>query len=89
LKDDFDFQVEAPATAAATTKDAPAVPEAPSIKMPLFRAGSRVNYLGRTYTVSHIMLSKRQILVYLNGVQTFVPAEKIELELTRFALERT
>ncbi|MDO8457740.1 MAG: hypothetical protein Q7T07_12630 [Burkholderiaceae bacterium] len=89
MKDDFDRLFEVQATAADKPEDAPSIPAAPSIRMQLFRSGARVTYQGELYTVSHVQLSKGQLLVHLHELASVVPSEKLSLELTRFTLGRT
>jgi len=48
--------------------------------MPLFRPGTRVNYKGNLCTVSHVVLSRGELLVYLHETKGTVHSDKLLLE---------
>ncbi len=72
------------------TQDAPAgLPVVPTVvHLPLCRPGSRVGYQGRDYTVGHVVISRSQLLVYLQELGSSVDAEKLQISPTRVELKR-
>lgn len=80
----------APATSTAVTPAKPLVKatltESMSVWMPIFRPGAQVHYQSKPYTVSHVLISKGDLFVYLKEIEGVVPAEKVRVELTHFTL---
>ncbi len=73
------------------TQDLPAETSAnthTTVHLPLYRAGSRVGYQGREYTVGHVVISRSQLLVYLQELGSSVDAEKLSIAPTRLELKR-
>ena len=56
--------------------------------MPLFRPGTRVGYQGNLCTVSHVLISRGELLVYLHETKSTVNADKLFLEPSRLATRR-
>lgn len=69
--------------------DAPAAAEPTIVHLPLYRPGTRVSYQGQYCTVSHVVISRGDLLVHLQEVGATVPAEKLQLALTRMVLQRS
>lgn len=67
-------------------QDLPAEPT--TVNLPLYRAGSRVGYQGREYTVGHVVINRSQLLVYLQELGSSVDAEKLQVTPTRLVLQR-
>lgn len=67
---------------------APAAAEPTIVHLPLYRPGSRAGYEGRNYTVGHVVISRSQLLVYLEELGTAVNAEKLQISPTRVELKR-
>ncbi len=59
-----------------------------TVHLPLFRTGSHVGYQGREYTVGHVVISRSQLLVYLQELGSLVDAEKLSIAPTRLELKR-
>jgi hypothetical protein len=76
----------------ASGADSRAEPSPPlatnSIRLPLFRPGTRVSYQGNPCTVSHVMISRSQLLVHLHETGSAVHADELVLEPTRLPLRR-
>lgn len=66
----------------------PATAEPTIVHLPLYRPGTRVSYQGQYCTVSHIVISRGDLLVHLQEVNASVPAEKLQLAPTRMVLQR-
>ncbi|MNY52268.1 hypothetical protein D3C86_1879190 [compost metagenome] len=56
--------------------------------MPLFRPGVAVEENGRTETVSHVILRRREMMVYLVGREEPVRPDRLRLQPTRFTTAR-
>ncbi|WP_235505294.1 hypothetical protein [Acidovorax sp. Leaf160] len=56
--------------------------------MPLFRPGTRVRMAGNWQTVSHVMLRRLELAIYLVGQEKPVDPAKLELEPTTFTTRR-
>lgn len=86
MKNESDFlhaTQDQPATEASATAE-PVV-----VHMPLYRAGSRVSYQGRDYTVGHVVISRSVLQVYLQELGSSVDAEKLQISPTRLVLQRS
>ena len=65
------------------------LPPAPTVvHLPLYRAGSRVVYQNQEYTIGHVVISRSQLLVYLQELGASVNAEKLQVAPTRLILQR-
>ncbi|MBF6630968.1 MAG: hypothetical protein ITG01_07445 [Comamonas sp.] len=69
----------------------PAQREARSCKfqMPVFKPGVRVMEAGREETVSHVVLRRREMMVYLVGKDEPVKPERLRVTPTWFTTERS
>jgi len=67
----------------------PAPQEPPYADLPLFRPGTRVHYQGQNCTVSHIVVSRCDLQVYLQELGSAVNADKVQLTPTRILLQRS
>ena len=67
-----------------------AQPEARSctFQMPVFKPGTRVLRAGREETVSHVVLRRREMMVYLIGHEEPVKPERLSLTPTWFTTTR-
>lgn len=68
-------------------QDLPAEPAV--VHLPLYRAGSLVGYQGREYTVDHVVITRSQLLVHLQELDSSVDAEKLQVAPTRLVLQRS
>lgn len=59
-----------------------------SFQMPVFKPGVRVLEGGRSETVSHIVLRRREMMVYLVGKEEPVKPERLKLAPSWFTTER-
>ncbi|WP_200844047.1 hypothetical protein [Pantoea sp. 18069] len=59
-----------------------------TFEMPLFRPGVEVQEGGRTETVSHVILRRREMMVYLVGREDPVRPERLRLQPSRFTTAR-
>ena len=57
-------------------------------QMPLFKPGTRVMQGGREETVSHVVLRRREMMVYLVGRDDPVRPDRLSLEPQWFTTER-
>lgn len=57
-------------------------------QMPLFTPGVRVVHAGRSETVSHVVLRRREMMVHLVGRDEPVKPERLTLTPTIFTTER-
>ncbi|MCD2512088.1 hypothetical protein LQ562_06070 [Acidovorax sp. D4N7] len=57
-------------------------------EMPLFRPGVEVQQNGRTETVSHVILRRREMMVYLVGQEEPVRPDRLRLQPSRFTTVR-
>lgn len=73
-----------------STEAAQARPEARScmFQMPVFKPGVRVMQAGREETVSHVVLRRREMMVYLVGQDEPVKPERLALQPQWFSTER-
>ncbi len=73
-----------------STEFDPARREARSCKfqMPVFKPGVRVIASGREETVSHVVLRRREMMVYLVGKDEPVKPERLRVTPTWFTTER-
>lgn len=69
------------------TQDLPTGPAI--VHLPLYRAGSRVGYQGREYTVGHVVVTRSQLLVYLQELGSSVDADRLQVAPTRMVLQRS
>ena len=67
----------------------PAPQEPPYANLPLFRPGTQVHYQGQRCTVSHVVISRCDLQVYLQELGTAVDADKVQLAPTRVLLQRS
>nr|WP_291596031.1 hypothetical protein [Comamonas sp.] len=56
--------------------------------MPLFRPGTEVTQNGRREIVSHVILRRRELMVYLRGHDDPVKPDRLSLAPTVFTTER-
>ncbi|WP_295955588.1 hypothetical protein [Rhodoferax sp.] len=86
-------------TAVAPTLPAPSTPEVaasaeivpeedapPSVWIALYKPGADVQYEGEPHTVSHVHISRNGLFVRLKEKDGVVPAEKVNIPLTRMVL---
>lgn len=73
----------------AGKSETPAAAEPTVVHLPLYRAGTRVSYQGRDYTVGHVVINRSELQVYLQELGSSVPAEKLQLAPTRLVLQRS
>ena len=59
------------------------------INIKLFKPGTWVVYRGTDYSVDHILINSRSMMVRLNGLEDLVDAEHLELVPTQLTLKRT
>ena len=59
-----------------------------TFQMPVFKPGVRVMAAGREETVSHIVLRRREMMIYLVGQEEPVKPERLRLTPTWFTTER-
>ena len=58
-------------------------------QMPLFKPGTRVMHGGREETVSHVVLRRREMMVYLVGRDEAIKPERLGLKPLWFTTERS
>jgi len=69
---------------------AAATPVTPvTYRLALYKPGSSVEWQGRDMTVSHVLLRRGRLMVYLQGHPDPVEPETITMPLTRLILQRT
>nr|WP_234642138.1 hypothetical protein [Delftia tsuruhatensis] len=56
--------------------------------MPLFRPGTQVTQNGKAEKVSHVILRRRELMVYLVGHEDPVKPERLSLAPTLFTTQR-
>lgn len=66
----------------------PSQPRSFEFHMPLFRPGTEVTQAGRRETVSHVILRRREMMVYLVGHDEPVRPERLNLAPTLFSTRR-
>lgn len=59
-----------------------------TFQMPVFKPGVQVMQAGRAETVSHVVLRRREMMVYLVGHDEPVKPERLTLTPTWFSTER-
>ncbi|WP_350355225.1 hypothetical protein [Comamonas antarctica] len=79
---------EAAFAEAAKPHPAPVPARSFTFDMPLFRPGVEVQEGGRTETVSHVILRRREMMVYLVGREEPVRPDRLRLPPTRFTTAR-
>lgn len=73
-----------------TPSSAQAVPVRQNMfQMPLFKPGTRVMQGDREETVSHVVLRRREMMVYLVGREEPVKPERLSLKPLWFSTERS
>lgn len=82
------------ATSSATSSASPPasapVPVTPvTYRLALYKPGSSVEWQGRDMTVSHVLLRRGRLMVYLQGHTEPVEPETLTMPLTRLVLQRT
>jgi len=95
----LDEAFELPAAdAASAAQDGPesnapltaAPPVAPlTYSLALYKSGCSVGWQGRDMTVSHVLLRRGRLMVYLQGHPEPVEPESLTMPLTRLVLQRT
>ena len=78
----------AAAAAHPSAAGAPAAARSFTFEMPLFRPGVEVQEGGRTETVSHVVLRRREMVVYLVGREEPVRPDRLRLQPSRFTTAR-
>ncbi len=76
-----------PVTGVAATAEAPVTPV--TYRLALYKPGSSVEWQGRDMTVSHVLLRRGRLMVYLQGHPDPVEPETLTMPLTRLVLQRT
>ncbi len=87
MKDESAFLAPAPAHG-ADTPATPAHPDPTIVHLPLYRPGTLVSYQGQTCSVSHVVVSRSDLKVYLRELGQAVDAAKVYLAPTRLVLQR-
>jgi hypothetical protein len=57
-----------------------------TVWLALYKPGSAVQYEGERHTVNHVHISRNGLYVRLKDKEGIVPAEKVDVPLTRVAL---
>ena len=78
----------AAAGAAASSVRMPVAARSFTFEMPLFRPGVQVEEDGRAETVSHVILRRREMMVYLVGRDEPVRPDRLRLQPSRFTTAR-
>ncbi|BDT68423.1 hypothetical protein os1_26060 [Comamonadaceae bacterium OS-1] len=75
-------------TAVATVppEEVEAAREAPALWLALYKPGADVEYEGERHTVNHVHISRKGLFVRLKEKEGVVPAEKVNVALTRVVL---
>lgn len=55
--------------------------------MPIFKPGDWANYEGRSYRIKHTVISRRELLVNLEGIQEPVPAHRLQVAWTQMSVQ--
>ncbi|WP_280190712.1 hypothetical protein [Delftia sp. PS-11] len=78
------------ATADATHQPpvAPTDPRSFTFQMPLFRPGTAVTQNGKPEKVSHVILRRRELMVYLVGHEDPVRPDRLSLTPSLFTTQR-
>jgi hypothetical protein len=66
----------------------PVQPRSFTFEMPLFRPGVQVQEGGRNETVSHVVLRRREMVVYLVGREDPVRPDRLRLQPSKFTTAR-
>nr|WP_309275777.1 hypothetical protein [Comamonas sp.] len=66
----------------------PADPRSFTFQMPLFRPGTHVTQNGKAEKVSHVILRRRELMVYLVGHEDPVRPERLSLAPSMFTTQR-
>ncbi|MEG0002640.1 hypothetical protein [Comamonas sp.] len=90
---DFDMPGAAASSAAASGSNAPGATHPVqarsfTFEMPLFRPGVQVQEGGRNETVSHVVLRRREMVVYLVGREDPVRPDRLRLQPSKFTTAR-
>ena len=86
----LDEAFELPAPAAAPKAPTGPAPQAPlTYRLALYKPGSPVVWQGRDMTVSHVLLRRGHLMVYLEGHPDAVEPDTITMPLTRLVLQRS
>jgi len=89
VKDEFDRLFDLQAAEADSPAEPSPPPDTSSIRLPLFRPGTRVSHQGQPCTVSHVLISRGQLLVHLHETNSPVRPDQLFLEPTRLLLRRS
>ena len=87
MKDESAF-LQAVQEPEAGQQPAPLPEDPPVAHLPLYRPGTPVSYQGQTCSVGHVVVSRGQLLVYLQELGISVEAEKVQLAPSRILLQR-
>nr|WP_315243675.1 hypothetical protein [uncultured Albidiferax sp.] len=79
-------QAQAVSTAVATVAAEPEEAQAPALWLALYKPGADVQYEGERHTVNHVHISRKGLFVRLKEKEGVVPAEKVDVALTRVLL---
>ncbi len=60
--------------------------QAPALWLALYKPGADVQYEGERHTVNHVHISRKGLFVRLKEKEGVVPAEKVDVALTRVLL---
>jgi hypothetical protein len=85
---DFDMPGAAAPGSAAPGATAPVPARSFTFEMPLFRPGVQVQEGGRNETVSHVVLRRREMVVYLVGREDPVRPDRLRLQPSKFTTAR-
>lgn len=85
---DFDMPGAAASGAAAPGATPPVQARSFTFEMPLFRPGVQVQEGGRNETVSHVVLRRREMVVYLVGREEPVRPDRLRLQPSKFTTAR-
>lgn len=85
---DFDMPGAAASGSAAPGATASAPARSFTFEMPLFRPGVQVQEGGRNETVSHVVLRRREMVVYLVGREEPVRPDRLRLQPSKFTTAR-
>lgn len=85
---DFDMPGAAASGSAAPGATASVPARSFTFEMPLFRPGVQVQEGGRNETVSHVVLRRREMVVYLVGREEPVRPDRLRLQPSKFTTAR-
>lgn len=60
----------------------------PIVHMKLFKPGTVVSYKGWDYTVAHVMITSRRLMVSLVGLDDMVDSEQLSVQPTQLDFNR-